>query len=120
MSNLLLTVSLLSSVDAFAPRPSPPPRIIKLVRAIRKGWIKVQPRVAPEERPEPPAYLLWGDDGAVAGGEGQGPAGKSGSGLTYIPAAKPQLPGHADSYNPPAEYLPTEVREVGRARGDRG
>lgn len=29
-------------------------------------------------------------------------------GLSYIPAPKPKLPGHAESYNPPAEYLPTE------------
>ena len=32
---------------------------------------------------------------------------KSGSGLTYIPPAKPKLPGHEESYNPPKEYLPT-------------
>lgn len=34
---------------------------------------------------------------------------KSGSGLTYIPPAKPKLPGHEESYNPPKEYLPTGV-----------
>lgn len=32
---------------------------------------------------------------------------KSGSGLSYIPPAKPKLPGHEESYNPPKEYLPT-------------
>ena len=31
------------------------------------------------------------------------------AGLSYIPAPKPKLPGHAESYNPPKEYLPTEV-----------
>jgi ribosome biogenesis protein ERB1 len=30
------------------------------------------------------------------------------AGLSYIPAPKPQLPGHEESYNPPAEYVPTE------------
>jgi ribosome biogenesis protein ERB1 len=68
--------------------------------------------VAPREEAEqqraaeagPPVYLLWADDGNA--GEAQ----RSGAGLSYIPASKPQLPGHADSYNPPAEYLPTEVR----------
>lgn len=33
---------------------------------------------------------------------------KTGVGLSYIPAAKPKLPGHGESYNPPKEYLPTE------------
>ena len=30
------------------------------------------------------------------------------AGLSYIPAPKPQLPGHEESYHPPQEYLPTE------------
>lgn len=40
-------------------------------------------------------------------------ANKTGAGLTYIPAAKPKLPGHEESYNPPREYVPTEVRACG-------
>jgi len=32
------------------------------------------------------------------------------AGLSYIPAPKPKLPGHEESYNPPKEYLPSEVR----------
>ena len=32
-----------------------------------------------------------------------------GAGLSYIPAPKLKLPGHEESYNPPKEYLPTEV-----------
>ena len=31
------------------------------------------------------------------------------AGLAYIPAPKLKLPGHEESYNPPKEYLPTEV-----------
>lgn len=38
-------------------------RIVKLVRALRKGWIKADRGAPPEE---PPAYLLWQDDGLVA------------------------------------------------------
>lgn len=38
-------------------------RIVKLVRAIRKGWLKVGKRR--EKRQEPPVYLLWGDDDQV-------------------------------------------------------
>ena len=78
-------------------------RIVKLVRAMRKGWLK-----SDKERKkarEPPVYLLWADDDAGAE--------KTGSGLTYIPAAKLKLPGHEESYNPPKEYLPTEVRGRG-------
>lgn len=82
----------------------PPPvllrlRIVKLVRAIRNGWLKQKEKV-PEE---PPAYLLWADDN-------QADTSKTATGLSYIPAPKPKLPGHAESYNPPKEYLPTEVR----------
>ena len=38
---------------------------------------------------------------------------KTATGLTYIPAPKLKLPGHEESYNPPKEYLPTEVRRLG-------
>ncbi len=39
------------------------PRVVKLVRALRKGWIK---RDKKQESDEPPAYLLWQDDGMVS------------------------------------------------------
>jgi hypothetical protein len=71
------------------------------VRAMRKGWLKSKRQKAAAT--EPPVYLLWGDEEGVDG------AGRSASGLTYIPPAKPKLPGHEESYNPPKEYLPTEV-----------
>jgi hypothetical protein len=38
-------------------------RIVKLVRAIRKGWLKVGKQR--EKRQEPSMYLLWGDDDQV-------------------------------------------------------
>lgn len=38
-------------------------RIVKLVRALRKGWIK---RDRTPKTEEPPSYLLWQDDGMVA------------------------------------------------------
>ncbi|KAG2483393.1 hypothetical protein HYH03_017745 [Edaphochlamys debaryana] len=102
----------------FVPSKWEEKKIIKLVRAIRKGWIRVGPPKSADLPPEePPAYLLWGDDGTVEGAAGPGGA-KAGSGLTYIPAPKPQLPGHADSYNPPAEYLPTEEERAAWAMAD--
>ena len=45
---------------------------------------------------------------------------KTATGLTYIPAPKLKLPGHEESYNPPKEYLPTEVRTWERAGGQQG
>ena len=38
-------------------------RIVKLVRAMRKGWLKKQDEKPPEK---PPVYLLWQDDGLAA------------------------------------------------------
>lgn len=73
-------------------------RVVKLVRALRKGWIK---RDKEEPKSEPEAYLLWADDGKVSD--------KTATGLSYVPAPKPQLPGHEASYHPPPEFLPTEV-----------
>lgn len=75
--------------------------MVKLVRAIRKGWLKVNKEAEDEQEPKP--YLLWAEDG-------QGSA-RTAAGLAYIPAPRPTLPGHAESYNPPREYLPTEARK---------
>ncbi len=82
-------------------------RIVKLVRALRKGWIQ-RDKPAVDEDPKP--YLLWADDGQATG--------KTATGLAYVPAPKPKLPGHEESYNPPKEYLPTEVspRELSQQR----
>mmetsp|Transcript_26248 Transcript_26248/g.48096 ORF Transcript_26248/g.48096 Transcript_26248/m.48096 type:complete len:771 (-) Transcript_26248:231-2543(-) len=80
-------------------------KVLKLVQAIRKGWLKTSAQKAEERARQAAenesAYLLWADDGMAD-------ASKTESGLTYIPAPKPLLPGHALSYNPPKEYLPTE------------
>jgi len=79
----------------FIPSKWEEKRVVKLVRAMRKGWIK---RTEPEEAPS--SYLMWEDDGKIAE--------KTANGLTYIPAPKFKLPGHEESYNPPKEYLPSE------------
>eukprot|EP00850_Spirogloea_muscicola_P002471 SM000009S23600 [mRNA] locus=s9:1013105:1019315:+ [translate_table: standard] len=79
----------------FIPSKWEAKQVVKLVRAMRKGWLKLD---KPKEKPK--IYLLWGDDLKAAQ--------KAANGLTYIPAPKPKLPGHEESYNPPVEYLPTE------------
>ncbi|KAL4425519.1 hypothetical protein ABPG75_009535 [Micractinium tetrahymenae] len=79
----------------FIPSKWEEKKVVKLVRALRKGWIK---REAAPEKPD--TYLIWEDDGKTLD--------KTATGLTYIPAPKLKLPGHEESYNPPPEYLPTE------------
>ncbi|KAK2966673.1 hypothetical protein RJ640_002371, partial [Escallonia rubra] len=70
-------------------------KVVKLVRAIRKGLIKFD---KPKEKPG--VFDLWGDDSSSME--------KAGHGLAYIPAPKPKLPGHEESYNPSLEYIPTQ------------
>ncbi|KAK9914855.1 hypothetical protein WJX75_001346 [Coccomyxa subellipsoidea] len=88
----------------FMPSKWEEKKIVKLVRALRKGWIKTTAeRMVSHEEPE--AYLLWEDDGLISS--------KTSHGLSYLPATKTPLPGHAESYNPPKEYLPTEEEHKG-------
>ncbi|KAD3067389.1 hypothetical protein E3N88_35269 [Mikania micrantha] len=76
----------------FIPSKWEAKKVVKYIRAIRKGLIKFD---KPKE--EPRFYNLWGDETE-----------KSGHGLSYIPAPKPKLPGHEESYNPSLEYIPTQ------------
>ncbi|XP_015580760.1 ribosome biogenesis protein BOP1 homolog [Ricinus communis] len=78
----------------FTPSKWEAKKVVKYVRAIRKGLIKFD---KPKE--EPRFHLLWGDD--------SGSAEKTGH-LSYIPAPKPKLPGHEESYNPSLEFIPTQ------------
>ncbi|XP_008809816.2 ribosome biogenesis protein BOP1 homolog [Phoenix dactylifera] len=79
----------------FIPSKWEQKKVVQYVRAIRKGLIKFD---KPKE--EPPFYLLWGDDSSVAENKRHG--------LSYIPAPKPKLAGHEESYNPSIEYIPTQ------------
>lgn len=66
-----------------------------MVHAIKMGWI--QPRRPRDSTPH--FYDLWAqeDPNAVLGRH-----------KMHVPAPKLALPGHAESYNPPPEYLPSE------------
>jgi ribosome biogenesis protein ERB1 len=79
----------------FIPSKWEAKKVVKLVRALRKGWIKLE---KPKEKPR--YYLMWGDDLRTND--------KTANGLAYIPAPKSKLPGHEESYNPPVEYIPTQ------------
>lgn len=76
----------------FLPSKWEAKRIMKIVRAIRKGWIV--PGRKKEEKPR--FYELWDSNDQ----EVDRPM--------HIPAPKMPLPENDMSYNPPAEYLPTE------------
>ena len=84
----------------FTPSKWEEKKVVKLVRAIRKGWLKT------EEAPKAPTvYALWeGADGDA--GE------RTLAGLSYLAAPKMALPGHEESYNPPREYLLTKEEEL--------
>ncbi|CAN7008052.1 unnamed protein product [Brassica rapa subsp. trilocularis] len=82
----------------FIPSKWEAKKVVKLVRAIRKGLIKFD---KPEE--EPNVYLLWGDDSA---------SDQKSKHLTYIPPPKLKLPGHEESYNPSLEYIPSEEEKA--------
>lgn len=77
-------------------------QVSRMVHAIKMGWI--QPR-RPRD-PAPSFYDLWAqeDPNVVLGRH-----------KMHVPAPKLALPGHAESYNPPPEYLPSE-EEVGLAQ----
>lgn len=63
------------------------------------GWMKTRKELADEQRKkrEKNFYMLWGsDDNSVE---------EMRRIHNHLPAPKRHLPGHAESYNPPAEYL---------------
>ncbi|GJJ07346.1 Ribosome bioproteinsis protein erb1 [Clathrus columnatus] len=67
-------------------------KVMKIVRAIRQGRILPS---KPKTTISRPFYSLW-----------DGPSEPSAS--TYLSAPKVKLPTHAESYNPPPEYLPNK------------
>ena len=72
-------------------------KIVKLAHAMKMGRIKVEAEV-----PSKPVFFqLWGEDGDTEGA-------KKRRHQVHIPAPRLQLPGHAESYNPPPEYLPSQ------------
>ncbi|CAI5481083.1 unnamed protein product, partial [Closterium sp. Yama58-4] len=96
----------------FTPSKHEAKQIVRLVRGLRKGTIKTLAQREKErkqkesEGQQQAVYLMWGDDlKAIAS---QSDKTKNVNGLSFVPAPKPKLPGHEESYNPPVEYIPTE------------
>ncbi|KAI0721845.1 ribosome biogenesis protein ERB1 [Cerioporus squamosus] len=67
-------------------------KVMKIVRAIRQG--RILPNKPKTASTQPQFYPIWND--------------KPSNAPAPLPAPKPRLPGHAESYNPPEEYLPTQ------------
>ncbi|ESO98298.1 hypothetical protein LOTGIDRAFT_114705 [Lottia gigantea] len=86
-------------------------KVSQMVHALKMGWMKPsREKTVQNEEEENKFYMLWKDDQE--------------SEITkqyrqYIPAPKVRLPGHAESYNPPEEYLPSEKQKLKKeaARG---
>lgn len=84
---------------SFLPSKSEAAKVSKYVHALKMGWMKTRKELAEEQRKkrEQNFYMLWGsDDNSVE---------EMRRIHNHLPAPKRHLPGHAESYNPPAEYL---------------
>lgn len=84
---------------SFIPSLVEKEKVSRMVHAIKMGWL--QPR-RPRD-PTPSFYDLWAqeDPNAVLGRH-----------RMHVPAPKLALPGHAESYNPPPEYLLSEEERL--------
>ncbi|XP_012261074.2 ribosome biogenesis protein BOP1 homolog [Athalia rosae] len=84
---------------SFLPSKSEAKKVSKLVHALKMGWIKStveMEKEKQEKKGEQQFYMLWQSDDQA---EEMRRIHK------HIPAPKRHLPGHAESYNPPPEYL---------------
>jgi ribosome biogenesis protein ERB1 len=89
----------------FVPSKWEAKQVIKIIRAMRRGAIKAPESEEEKLRKQQQGYLLWGDDGQADGQLSKSARTRK---LMQVSAPKPMLPGHAESYNPPAEYLPSQ------------
>ncbi|XP_014218575.1 ribosome biogenesis protein BOP1 homolog [Copidosoma floridanum] len=84
---------------SFLPSKTEAQKVSKLVHALKMGWIKSSAEMKKERREKkqgPKFYMLWDTDDQA---EEMRRIHK------HIPAPKRFLPGHAESYNPPPEYI---------------
>lgn len=90
---------------SFIPSVSEKKKVSKLVHAIKMGWLKTtEESEKAKVKKGPQFYMLWETD-----------TGKEDMRRIHdhVSAPKRDLPGHAESYNPPPEYLfdEKEMRE---------
>ena len=89
----------------FVPSKHEAKMVVKYVRLIRAGkLLRPKPAAKPEQSYN---FDLWSAEGDAKH-----------RGAVPIPAPKPKLPGHAESYHPPKEYLLTPEEEEAMLRQD--
>ncbi len=90
------------SKRSFLPSLDEKRKVGKMVHSIKMGWMKTKAEreKEKEEDPEKRYYMLWKTDNEAEDGVRRI--------NDLIPAPKMKLPDHAESYNPPPEYLFTE------------
>eukprot|EP00461_Guttulinopsis_vulgaris_P001500 UN01500 len=73
-------------------------KIVKYIHSIRNGWLR-DPRLPPEKKEDITTVTtdVWGSEYTEHG--------DSDKHRFFVPPHKTPLPGHAESYNPPMEYL---------------
>ena len=91
------------SKKSFLPSVSEKKMVSKMVHAIKMGWMKPTSQVKedPDDPDKKSFYMLWKTDDQIEGDDIRRIK-------DTIPAPKMRLPGHAESYNPPPEYVPNE------------
>uniref|UniRef100_A0A1B0DLR0 Ribosome biogenesis protein BOP1 homolog n=1 Tax=Phlebotomus papatasi TaxID=29031 RepID=A0A1B0DLR0_PHLPP len=92
---------------SFLPSKSEKKKISKYVHALKMGWMKTKEELekeAAQKRSGPKFYMLWESDTTKESMRRI---------HDHVSAPKRPLPGHAESYNPPPEYLfdKKEMRE---------
>ena len=97
---------------SFLPSKSEAKKVSKLVHALKMGWIKSTEQTRKEyaeKSKDPQFYMLWQTDDQA---EEMRRIHK------HIAAPKRFLPGHAESYNPPPEYMfdKKELKEWNRLK----
>lgn len=82
---------------SFLPSQTEKDKVSKLVHALKMGWIKPEAEKAKERKGKkaPKFYMLWKSEDQEYVRRIH----------NHIPAPRRALPGHAESYNPPPEYL---------------
>ncbi|XP_046389036.1 ribosome biogenesis protein BOP1 homolog [Ischnura elegans] len=87
---------------SFLPSKTEKEQVSRMVHAIKMGWMKTKEQEEEELEKRrsqgPKFFMLWG----AADDEAEEYTRRI---HAHIPAPKRQLPGHAESYNPPPEYL---------------
>jgi ribosome biogenesis protein ERB1 len=91
----------------FVPSKWEAKQVIKIIRAMRRGDIKPPETEEEREAKAMQGYLLWGDDDRAEDPASLSKAQRARK-LMHVAAPKVAPPGHAESYNPPSEYLPSE------------